>query len=164
MLVGGFMIFAAAWTPVIRQFDTIVEYFQSFLGYVTMPVVVILLGGLFWPRGTKQAAFWSIAIAGPIGFFGGFLTGELLGLHDVQFLYGTGIMVLLSTVLYLGISLRTEAPAAEDLEGLTWSRETWKDETEELQGTPWYLDYRVLGGAMVAVTLVIVIPLSLTGG
>jgi solute:Na+ symporter, SSS family len=96
------MIFAALWTPVIRQFDTIVEYFQSFLGYVTMPVVVILLGGLFWPRGTKQAAFWTIVVAGPIGFTG-FLTGELLEVHDLQFLYGTGLMVLLSTLLFVGI-------------------------------------------------------------
>ena len=77
-LVVLFMAIAVAWAPVILGFDTIVEYFQSFLGYVTMPVVVVLVGGIFWKRATKTAAFWTLVTVAPLGLLG-FITGEILG-------------------------------------------------------------------------------------
>jgi solute:Na+ symporter, SSS family len=157
ILIGVFMIVAILWAPIITTFDTIVEYFQSFLGYVTMPVVVILLGGLFWPRASKQAGFWTVVVAAPVGFVA-FLTGEVFDLHAVQFLYGTGLMLLLSLVIFVGVSLATDAPTEEDLEGLTWSRDTWRQESEDLEGTPWYLNYRYLGVGLFVLTIAVIVP------
>nr|WP_281069722.1 hypothetical protein [Nesterenkonia lacusekhoensis] len=108
ILVGVFMVIAVAWAPVILGFDTLVEYFQSFLGYVTMPIVV-LVGGIFWKRATRQGAFWTLVAVTPLGL-AGFLTGEVFGLHGVQFLYATGIMVVLSLISFATISLLTPAP------------------------------------------------------
>jgi len=72
VLVGVFMVIAIAIAiaPVILSFETLVEYFQSFLGYVTMPFVVALLGGIFWKRATACGAFWTMAIMTPLGFLG----------------------------------------------------------------------------------------------
>ena len=158
ILVGVFMVLAAAWAPVITTFAGIVEYFQSFLGYVTMPLVVVLLGGLFWPRGTNRAAFWTFVIGCSTGIVG-FLVGEVLELHELQFLYATGLMVLLSIALYVGISLTSEAPRREDLEGVVWTRDTWRRESEELADKPWYANYRYLAAGLVVITLAAVIPL-----
>ncbi|WP_258934855.1 hypothetical protein [Nesterenkonia pannonica] len=109
VLVGVFMVIAVLWAPVILTFDTIVEYFQSFLGYVTMPFVVVLLGGIFFKRATMRAAFWTLTIIAPLGMVG-FITGELLDLHGVHFLYATGIMFLISAVMFAVITLSQEAP------------------------------------------------------
>jgi solute:Na+ symporter, SSS family len=152
------MVITALWAPVITTFDTIVEYFQSFLGYVTMPVVVVLLGGLFWRRPGNAAGFWTLVVAAPIGLVG-FFTGEIFELHDVQFLYGTGLMLLLSASIFLGVTLATDPPDQERIDEVVWSREVWRKESEDLEGTPFLLNYRVMGVGLVVLTLVLVVLL-----
>lgn len=156
VLVGVFMLVAALWAPVLTTFSGIVAYFQSFLGYVTMPLVVVLLGGIFWRRASVQAGVGTLAVV-PFGLLAFFL-GEVFGLFDLQFLYATGIMLLLSLVVFVTISLVTEAPAAEKVEAITWSPQTWKQETQELASTPWYGNYRVLAMVLGLVTIVAVVP------
>ena len=157
VLVGVFMILAALWAPVILQFDTLVEYFQSFLGYVTMPVVVVLLGGIFWKRASAPGAFWTLVLVTPLGF-AGFLTGELMGLHELQFLYGTGIMVVLSVVSLVGLSLATDAPDRDKISHVVFDRGTWAEESADLEGKPWYRNYRWLALGLFVLTVVVVVP------
>ena len=83
IMVGVFMVVAAAWASVITTFSNIVEYFPSFHGYVTMPVVIVLLGGIFWKRATSAAGFWTLATVFPLGVVG-FVAGELFELNDVD--------------------------------------------------------------------------------
>lgn len=156
VLVGFFMVLAAVWAPQIAQFPTIVEYFQAFLGHITMPVVVVFLGGLFWPRATRQGAFWTLVIAVPVGL-AAFLGGELFELYDVQFLYGAGLMLLFSLILFVAIGLLTEAPEEEQVAELTWTRDTWREESKELKGKPIQYNYRFLGGILVVLTLGLVL-------
>ena len=155
VLVGVFMIVAAIWAPQIQRFEGIVEYFQSFLGYITMPVVVVFLGGLFWARGTKEAAFWTLVVGWPIGL-AGFISAEILEYLPIQFLYGAGIMFTLSAVLYFAISRATQAPDRRTVAALTWSRRYWHEESEELSGKPWWKNYRVLGLALAVLTLTMI--------
>jgi solute:Na+ symporter, SSS family len=157
IMVGVFMVVAAAWAPVITTFANIVEYFQSFLGYVTMPVVIVLLGGIFWKRATSQAGFWTLATVFPLGLLG-FFTGEIFELYDLQFLYATGVMVVLSIVAFVAISLVTPAPDPSTFEEVSFDRSTWGRETEELRGKPWYRNYRYLALALLVVTVAVVVP------
>ena len=157
VLVGVFMLIAVLWAPVILNFDTIVQYFQSFLGYVTMPVVVVLLGGIFWKRATAPAAFWTIVVATSIGVVG-FVTGELLTLHSIQFLYATGIMVVLSMISFITISLSTPAPEPASIREVTFDRAAWTEETQQLQGKPWYQNYRWISAGLVVLTVAVVVP------
>lgn len=156
-LVGVFMIIAILWAPVILTFDTIVEYFQSFLGYVTMPVVVVILGGIFWRRATAKAAFWTLVLVTPVGLVG-FVTGEILELHPLQFLYATGIMVVLSVASFAGISLATEAPDPESIREVTFDRRTWREETQVVRDQPWYRNYRRLALGLAILTVAVVVP------
>lgn len=157
MTVAILMVVAALWAPVITTFDNLVEYFQSFLGYLTMPIVVVLLGGIFWKRATAQAALYTLLIGFPIGLTG-FATGELFELHDVQFLYGTGLMVVLSLVLFVGISMVTTAPEPADIAEVSFDRKTWREESAELEGKPWYGNYRYLSLATLIITIAVVVP------
>lgn len=155
--VAILMVVAALWAPVITTFENLVEYFQSFLGYVTMPIVVVLLGGIFWKRASSSAALYTMLIGLPIGLVG-FATGELFELHEIQFLYGTGIMFALSVVLFVVLTLATVAPDPATIGEVTFDRDTWRDETEGLRGKPWYANYRILSLLILIVTVVVVVP------
>lgn len=157
LLVGGFMILAALWAPQIARFPTIVEYFQSFLGAITMPVVVVVLGGIFWHRATGTAAFLTLVCLWPVGL-AAFIANELLGLIDIQFLYLTGIMLALSAVMFVVVSLVTRAPERAAVEDVTWSRRTWQDESQLLQGVPWWRNYRWYAVGLAVLTLAVLLP------
>jgi solute:Na+ symporter, SSS family len=156
-MVGAFMVVAALWAPVILRFDTIVEFFQSFLGYLTMPLVIVLLGGIFWKRATSTAAFYTFVIAGPIGL-ATFFVAEVLDLIGLHFLYGTGLMVLLSGTIFVTLSLRDDAPDQEQIRDFTFTRENWRRESEELAGKPWYANHRYLSLGLLLVTVAVVVP------
>ncbi|HVM19773.1 MAG TPA: sodium/solute symporter [Egibacteraceae bacterium] len=156
-LVAVFMVVAALWAPVITTFDTIVEFFQSFLGYVTMPLVVVLLGGIFWKRASSTAAFVTFGGLLPVGVLA-FFAVEIFDLAEVQFLYATGIMFAASVIVFVVASLMTDPPPAEQVEETTWSTETWRKESEELAGKPKWKNYRYLAGALFVFTILIVIP------
>lgn len=155
-LVGVFMVIAAAWAPVIATFGGIVEYFQSFLGYITMPVVVVFLGGLFSARPPRHAAFWTLAIGIPLGLVG-FAGAEVLGLWEIQFLYGTGVMFLVSLAVFGAITFLSSPPDLDEPDELVWSRRFWHEETKDLADLPRWKNYRWIASAIVAVTLALVV-------
>ncbi|WFE76574.1 sodium/solute symporter [Roseinatronobacter sp. S2] len=154
-LVGVFMVLAAIWAPLIGSFGGIVEYFQSFLGYITMPVVVVFLGGLFWRQPPRHAAFWTLSIGIPIGVVC-FTLFEALGLFDLQFLYGTGLMLLLNLGIFATITLRSEPPKLEAGEDI-WSRESWRKDREELANKPLWKSHHMWSALLIVVTLVMVL-------
>lgn len=156
VLVGVFMIVAAIWAPIIGQFEGLVEYFQSFLGYITMPVVVVFLGGLFSERAPRHAAFWTMLVGIPLGIVG-FLLGEIFEIIPIQFLYGAGIMFTISLAVYLGITFTSEPPELEDKEEIIFTRKTWQEESKELAGKPFWLNYRYLAGGLFIFTLGMVV-------
>jgi solute:Na+ symporter, SSS family len=153
LMIGVFMIIAALWAPVITEFDTIVEYFQSFLGHITMPIVVVFLAGLFWKRGTRQASLATMIIGFPIGL-AAFVTGEIFELYNLQFLYATGVMLVLSLVVYLAVTFATPAPDDEEVEEMIWSREHWRQETEEYADLPLWQNPRIISIVIAIVTVV----------
>lgn len=156
VLVGVFMVLAAVWAPVIGSFGGIVEYFQSFLGYVTMPVVVVFLGGVFWARPPRHAAFWTLLIGIPIGL-ASFTVFEVLELIDLQFLYGTGLMLVLTLAIFLGITLRTQEEEDKEAAELTWSRDNWRKDREELAKTPAWQSHHVWSAVLVVITIAMVV-------
>lgn len=157
VLVAVFMVIAILWAPVVTTFDTLIEFFQSFLGYVTMPLVAVLLGGIFWKRATSLGGFLTFAVWLPIGIIA-FLATEIFELVEIHFLYGTGIMFGASVLTLIVVSLLTEPPSREKVEQTTWSWEIWRRESQELADKPWYANYRWLAIALFVFTIAIVIP------
>jgi solute:Na+ symporter, SSS family len=157
ILVGVFMVVAAAWAPVILTFEGIVEFFQSFLGYVTMPIVIVLLGGIFWKRPGHQAGFWTLATVFPLGLVG-FFAGEIFELFELQFLYATGVMVVISVVVFVTLAYLKPAEDPSRFEEVSFTRDTWRNENEELAGKPKYQNYRYISLAIFVVTVAVVVP------
>lgn len=156
VMVIIFMIIAGLWAPVIFRFEGIVEYFQSFLGHITMAVVVIYLGGLFWKRATAAAAFYTLLIGAPLGFVA-FIANEIFGFYELQFLYACGILLLISVIIFGGITLLSKAPQQTCTEKYTWSKQEWKKESEALYRKKWRENYRLWALVLTLVTLFLII-------
>ena len=93
----------------------------------------------------------------PLGVLG-FLGGEIFELHEVQFLYATGIMLLISLAVFVAITLATPAPDRDELSDVLFDRHTWREETAQLRDTPWYANYRYLALGLFALTVAVVVP------
>lgn len=153
----GLMLFALIWAPQIQHFETLWGYIQSVGSYFTPSIVAAFVIGLFWRRANAHGAFWTLVILLPIGI-AGFIVTEVAGLISFQFLYAAGILFGLACLLLVGISLATDAPPADKVDGLVWRRAMWREESAELNEVPWYRNYRYWSVALFVLVAIIVIP------
>ena len=151
----GFMLLAVLWTPQITRFPSLWQYLQSILSYITPPVVVVFMLGIFWRQGTATAATVTLAAGIPIGLLGWSLN-EIYAIYQIQFLYACGVMTLICVLIFVGISLISERPTFQRILSLTWSLDFWRSESRQLEKLPWYWDYRVQAAGLLAVSLIIV--------
>lgn len=159
----AFMLLSALWAPQIAHFPNLWQYLQSILSYVTPPVVVVFLAGVFWARGTASAGFWTLAAGIPLGVLG-WVGNEILGFSDIQFLYASGIMFALSAVLFAVVSWMTSPPDHARLTGLVWSRSEEREMSRLTRpgrvgefAPAWYADFRLLSGVLLLAAGVIVV-------
>lgn len=150
-----FMVFAVAWAPQIIKFDTLWQYLQSILAYITPPVVACFLFGIFWKRANRHGAFYVLAIGIPLGITG-FFSNEIFGLMDIHFLYACFVLLLINSAIMIGVSLNTEAPDPEVVEKYTWSRKLYREETEQLKSVAWYKNYRYQALVLLVLTAALV--------
>ncbi len=157
----GALVVAILWAPTITQFDTLYGYLQSILSYVVPPVVAVFLGGIAFKRINATAAFLTLVVLQPVGIVA-FVLIEALGYIDLQFLYASGIMLVLSAIMLAVVSVVGETPDVEKTGELTWEKRYWTEETAELKekGTPIWANYRVLTVVMLVVTAVVVIAFA----
>ncbi|MCC5833568.1 MAG: sodium:solute symporter [Opitutales bacterium] len=155
IVTGVFMIFAVLWAPQITQFPTLWQYLQSILAYITPPVVVCFLAGLFWVRANKDGAFLTLAIGVPLGVIG-FFANEIFGLMQIHFLYACFALFIFNAVVMAVVSLSTPRPAADVIKNYTWSLQTYREETEDLRGLPWWQNYRYQALVLLSLTIAIV--------
>lgn len=150
----AFMALAALWAPQITRFPSLWQYLQSILSYVTPPAVVVFVGGIFWTRATRQAGFWTLTAGIPLGVVG-WVANEIAGLSDIQYLYASGVMLGVGAVVFVAVSLATPPPEPGRLQGLVW-RDRDPGETVGAPGGPWWADPRVLSGALLAASALVV--------
>ncbi|MGF1473844.1 MAG: sodium:solute symporter [Rubrobacteraceae bacterium] len=151
----GAMIVAIVWAPQITNFPTLWQYLQSVLAYVTPPIVAVFLLGIFWGRVNQYGAITTLAVGIPLGVVG-FVLNEILGVFAIQFLYAAGISFATSLVLLTVVSLLSAPPPREQVEELTWRPALWREETEEVRGTPLWKNYRFLSIVLLISTVTIV--------
>ncbi len=149
------MVLSALWAPQIAHFPSLWQYLQSILSYITPPVVVLFMLGIFWRRGTAAAATLTLAVCIPTGLLGWILI-EVAAVWKFQFLYACGLMTLISSLIYVSTSLMTAKPSQSQIADLTWSRTFWRRESRQLKNLAWYRNYRYQSAALLAVALIIV--------
>jgi SSS family solute:Na+ symporter len=123
------MLLAMAWSTQGGRFSSIFEAINAIASDLAPPITVVFIWGVFWRRGTKEAALTTLV--------GGFGLGALAFILDlpvfgtvkiitngwgVPFLMQAWWMFCICSVLYVAMSYATPAPASELVDGLTWTQ------------------------------------------
>ncbi|MEL6274916.1 MAG: sodium/solute symporter [Bacteroidota bacterium] len=130
-------VIAALWAPQIANFKSLWDYLQLMFSIVVPPIAVIFLLGVFYKRGNANGAFYTV-------IFGTIISALLVYLSQidvwpVHYTTNVGIMVAISSLIYILVSLSTAPPRPEQINNYTYRRELAAD---GMEGQPWYLDYR----------------------
>ena len=155
VVVGVGMI----WIPVMKQISDggLYQYLQSVQGYLAPPITAVFLLGLFWKRMNSAGATSALVVgfvAGMIkltlqSFFGA-AEGKihdpafLAAIGDFNFLYATGVLMVISVVVMIVVSLMTPEPTPEQTRGLTYGSIHHLAE-DEIKGS-WDLGNKVMAG------------------
>jgi len=122
------------WIPVMAKIagGGLYQYLQSVQGYLAPPITAVFLLGLFWKRTNAAGATWALSVGFLLGMFK--LTVQALfgatkkyqepallaAIGDFNFLYATGVLMLISVIIMIVASLMTPPPAEEKTSGLTY--------------------------------------------
>jgi solute:Na+ symporter, SSS family len=123
------MLLAMLWSTQGGRFSSIFEAAQAIASNLAPPITVVFLWGVFWRRGTATAAVSTLVF--------GFLMGATIFLVDLPAFGNTKLVTdglgvpflmqawwgfVICSVVYFAVSLSTQAPAAKQIDGLTWER------------------------------------------
>ncbi|MEO0900292.1 MAG: sodium:solute symporter [Bacteroidota bacterium] len=142
------MLVAAAWAPLIENFSGLWAYLQQMFAIIVPPIVVIFLLGTFYKRGNGDGAFWTLVLGTTIGLIL-FVLGQM-EIWPIHYTINVGIVVAISSLIFILISLQSPAPDPEVVAKYTYSKELIQAENEDL---PWYLDYRYQSVALFVIII-----------
>jgi SSS family solute:Na+ symporter len=153
------MLLAMAWSTQGGRYTSIFEAINTIASYLAPPITTVFLWGVFWRRGTRQAALTTL--------IAGFLLGVVSFLVDLP-VFGTekvitegwGIpfmmqawwMFCLCSVLFVIVSLLTPRPDPEKVNALTWKSPAAVLTRGRILGLS---DPRVLAGGLLALLAVL---------
>lgn len=171
------IILGAIIAPSVAMFPSLFDYLQFVISYIAPPVVAVFLTGLFWKRANAHGAFSAFMVGFVALIFLVFVSGPTIadtllayypaastimytdraGDQIIHFLYIAPALFLLCTIVMIVVSLMTSPPPAEKIEAYVWKKELFDQETQELQGVPWYQNFRYLSIILLIITAIIVI-------
>ncbi len=153
------MLLAMAWSTQGGRFTSIFEAVQVIASDLAPPITAVFLWGVFWRRGTAQAALTTLVFGftmGAVAFVVDLpligdrkLLTETLGIpFMMQAFYG----FVICSVVFVAVSLITPKPPPEKVEGLTWEH-PWAVISHPLDNKR--LDPRIVAAALLAVMSVL---------
>ena len=133
----GVMILAIAWSTQGDKFDSIFEAVQQIGAALAPPITAVFVMGVFWKRGTRQAALGTLMFGLVMGVTAFLVDTPLVGsgadrhpvlastrvLTDglgVPFLRQAFYETIICMIVFVLISKMTPPPPKEKIEGLTW--------------------------------------------
>ncbi len=139
------VILGLAWIPIMPMISKggLYQYLQSVQGYLAPPITAVFLLGIFNSRVNNRGAVWGLGLGFALGmakliiqaFFG---AGKLetpailAAIGDFNFLYFSGVLLLICVVTIVVASHTAARPDPERIKGLTFDsidraavRETW---------------------------------------
>ena len=130
------MVIAAVWAPMIENFGGIWVYLQQMYTIFVPPIVVLFLVGVFYPRGNGHGAFITLCFGTLFGI--GLFILQNLGWWTVHFTITAGIVVGVSSLLFIIFSQTAPPPPNEVIERLTFKKELINQDND----TKWYQNYQ----------------------
>jgi SSS family solute:Na+ symporter len=146
------MAVACTWAPLIEQFDGIFQYIQEAFAYIVPPVVAIFILGMFWRRGNRHAAFWTLVSGHSLSAFIFVLVQmEIVTIH---FTITAGLLTLICCVIFAVTSVLGEKPDPNQIDDVIFKT---KDIRPEEPDTPLLKDYRFHSVIVLILTTALVI-------
>ena len=130
------MVIAAVWAPMIENFGGIWVYLQQMYTIFVPPIVVLFLVGVFYPRGNGHGAFITLCFGTLFGI--ALFILQNLGWWTVHFTITAGIVVGVSSLLFIIFSQSAPPPSNEIIERLTFKKELINQDND----TKWYQNYQ----------------------
>ena len=121
------MLLAMAWSTQGGRYTSIFEAINTIASYLAPPITTVFLWGVFWKRGTRQAALTTLIAGFLIGVASFLVDLPVFGTEKV-ITHGLGVpfmmqawwMFCLCSVIFVVVSLLTSRPDPAQIEGLTW--------------------------------------------
>jgi SSS family solute:Na+ symporter len=121
------MLLAILWSTQGGRYSSIFEAINVIAADLAPPITAVFLWGVFWRRGTKQAALSTLIFGFLVGAISFVLDLPVFGTEKIishrlgiPFLMQAWWVFCLCSLLYFVVSLVTPPPAPENIEGLTW--------------------------------------------
>lgn len=125
------VVTAILWVPLTRLISSqIYIYMQSVQAYISPPIAAVFLLGIFWKRLNGRGAIWALAGGGILGgvrlvselFYnaGRLHSSLLIGLVKINFLHFAVYLFLVSSAIFVLVSLFSELPRPGQVYGLTF--------------------------------------------
>jgi SSS family solute:Na+ symporter len=126
---GVAVLLGMIWIPVMKGISgTLYQYLQSVQSYLAPPIAAVFLFGVFSKRINAKGAYSAMVAGFVLGLIRivlelekGHLQGFLYQFATLNFLYFCILLFLVSIAIMVVVSLLTERPSAEQLNGLTFS-------------------------------------------
>ncbi|MBE0537991.1 MAG: sodium/solute symporter [Phycisphaerae bacterium] len=138
------------WIPVMHTIGQggLYKYLQSVQGYLAPPITAVFLLGLFWKRINSAGAVAGLALGFILGMVklvleacagAGYLESMpwLEAVATFNFLYASGVLLLISVIIIVGVSLLSPPPPAEQIAGLTYATASPEQRRENRQSWNW---------------------------
>lgn len=109
--------------PMLRGNESILQFLLHGLAYISAPVSVIFLLGIFWRRSTPWAAFLTLLVSPVFCYFSSNLPRFIKGAGELSITSWLPIATALTALFMVAASLVTRPKPAASLEGFIWSRE-----------------------------------------
>lgn len=148
---GLFMLLAAAWAPLILNFPSLWQYLQTVLAYLSPPVVVCFVFGLFWGRANRHGAFAALIGGHVVAVAFALANWQMPGV-DIHFLYVPPLVFVVSAAVLAGVSFVGEAPDPATIDEHTWNLSYAERELADAARSPWYKNFFVQSGLLLVLT------------
>ena len=121
------MLLAMMWSLQGSRYTSIFEAVNAIASHLAPPITTVFIWGVFWRRGTKQAALTTLIVGFFLGAVSFLIDLPVIGNEKVitdgwgiPFMMQAWWMFCLCSVIYFVVSLLTPPPDPGQVEGLTW--------------------------------------------
>jgi SSS family solute:Na+ symporter len=153
------MLLAMIWSTQGGRFSSIFEGINAIAANLAPPITTVFLWGVFWRRGTRQAAFITLVIGFTLGAVSFMIDLPVFGQEKIitdgwgiPFMMQAWWMFCVCSVIFFVVSLLTPAPDPQKIAGLTWKSPLHVISKGKISGI---LDPRVIAGGLLLLMIVL---------
>lgn len=151
------MLLAMLWSTQGGRYSSIFEAINAIASHLAPPITAVFIWGIFWRRGTSQAALTTLIF--------GFIMGATAFMFDLPLIgnekiitdrWGIPFMMqawwsfCICSLVFFVVSLSTPRPSKEKTDGLTWNHPLEVVNQGKIRG---FTDPRLLAGILLVVML-----------